>query len=99
MSTTPSSSLRTGLKVASISFSQNLRTLSIITTEADLRQSLFGDHRYAKVIIGYYEGNPVCFALFFHIVEPNLKELVLSLIQKYFKKYDWKLHYLENLQA
>jgi GNAT superfamily N-acetyltransferase len=35
-------------------------------TEEGLRQTLFGERRYAEVVIGYYRGEPVGFALFFH---------------------------------
>jgi GNAT superfamily N-acetyltransferase len=35
-------------------------------TESALRQSLFGEKRYAEVIIAYWEKQPVGFALFFH---------------------------------
>jgi GNAT superfamily N-acetyltransferase len=38
----------------------------VVATEESLRQTLFGERRYAEVIIGYYEGEPACFALFFH---------------------------------
>lgn len=34
--------------------------------EQKLRRSLFGDHRYAEVIIAEYHGAPAGFALFFH---------------------------------
>lgn len=34
--------------------------------EEDLKETLFGDIRYAEVIIGYYRQEPVSFALFFH---------------------------------
>jgi len=35
-------------------------------TEDVLRQSLFGDQKVAEVILGYYQGASVSFALFFH---------------------------------
>ena len=38
----------------------------LIATEAQLRDTLFGDKAYAEVIIGYYNKQPVSFALFFH---------------------------------
>jgi GNAT superfamily N-acetyltransferase len=38
----------------------------VVATEELLRQTLFGDRRVAEVIIGYFEGEPVSFALFFH---------------------------------
>ncbi len=37
----------------------------VVTTEALLRTSLFGDDPAAEVIIGELAGDPVCFALFF----------------------------------
>jgi GNAT superfamily N-acetyltransferase len=38
----------------------------VTATEDNLRETLFGERRYAEVIIGYYLGEPVGFALFFH---------------------------------
>jgi GNAT superfamily N-acetyltransferase len=38
----------------------------VVATEETLERSLFGDRRVAEVIIGEYEGEAVCFALFFH---------------------------------
>jgi GNAT superfamily N-acetyltransferase len=38
----------------------------VTATEAILRETLFGERRYAEVVIGYHEGEPVGFALFFH---------------------------------
>ena len=38
----------------------------VVTDEAQLRQSLFGDRRVAEVVIASYEGEPAGFALFFH---------------------------------
>jgi GNAT superfamily N-acetyltransferase len=38
----------------------------VITTEARLKESLFGRREYAEVIIGYYHNKPVGFAIFFH---------------------------------
>ena len=35
-------------------------------TEEALRDSLFGDRRYAEVLLGYMDGLPAAFALFFH---------------------------------
>lgn len=35
-------------------------------TEETLRETLFGERRYAEVVIGYHLGEPVGFALFFH---------------------------------
>jgi GNAT superfamily N-acetyltransferase len=38
----------------------------VTATEDILRETLFGERRYAEVIIGYHLGKPVGFALFFH---------------------------------
>ncbi|MBI1882431.1 MAG: GNAT family N-acetyltransferase [Chloroflexi bacterium] len=38
----------------------------VVATEDILRETLFGERRVAEVVIGYYEGEPVSFALFFH---------------------------------
>lgn len=38
----------------------------VVATEELLRESLFGPHRVAEVVIGYYEDEPVGFAVFFH---------------------------------
>lgn len=38
----------------------------VVATEEILRESLFGQHPAAKVIIGYLDNKPVSFALFFH---------------------------------
>ena len=38
----------------------------VIATEERLRESLFGNPRFAEVIIGEEDGQPVGFALFFH---------------------------------
>jgi GNAT superfamily N-acetyltransferase len=38
----------------------------VTATEEGLRATLFGERRYAEVIIGYERGQPVGFALFFH---------------------------------
>ncbi len=35
-------------------------------TEDALTKALFGDKPYAEVIIGYLDGEPISFALFFH---------------------------------
>ena len=37
----------------------------VLATEADLRQTLFGKHPSAEVVIGECQGTPVGFALFF----------------------------------
>jgi len=39
---------------------------AVSATEADLRETLFGPRRYAEVLIGSFQGEPVGFALFFH---------------------------------
>lgn len=38
----------------------------VTVTEEGLRETLFGQRRYAEVIIGYHRGEPAGFALFFH---------------------------------
>jgi GNAT superfamily N-acetyltransferase len=38
----------------------------VVATEEILRHTLFGQRPYAEVVIGYYQQQPVCFALFFH---------------------------------
>jgi GNAT superfamily N-acetyltransferase len=38
----------------------------VVATEDSLKQTLFGQHPYAEVIIGYMDEKPVGFALFFH---------------------------------
>ncbi|HPI92493.1 MAG TPA: GNAT family N-acetyltransferase [Deltaproteobacteria bacterium] len=35
-------------------------------SEEVLRHSLFGERKVAEALIGYYENQPACFALFFH---------------------------------
>jgi GNAT superfamily N-acetyltransferase len=37
-----------------------------VMTEETLRESLFGARRYAEVLLGYADGQPVGFAVFFH---------------------------------
>ena len=37
-----------------------------VATEADLERHLFGNPRRAEVLLGRENGEPVCFALFFH---------------------------------
>lgn len=39
---------------------------TVVATEDSLRQWLFGEHPMAEVILGYNNGQPVGFALFFH---------------------------------
>jgi len=38
----------------------------VVAKESDLKETLFGEKRYAEVIIGYLNQQPVSFALFFH---------------------------------
>jgi GNAT superfamily N-acetyltransferase len=38
----------------------------VVATEEGLRQSLFGERPAAEVAIGYYQGEPAGFALYFH---------------------------------
>jgi GNAT superfamily N-acetyltransferase len=38
----------------------------VVATEDMLRESLFGNRKGAEVLLGYYENQPVSFALFFH---------------------------------
>jgi GNAT superfamily N-acetyltransferase len=38
----------------------------VVATENTLRESLFGKRRVAEVILGYYQDEPVSFAVFFH---------------------------------
>jgi GNAT superfamily N-acetyltransferase len=38
----------------------------VVATEEMLSESLFGAHTFAEIVIGYYEDEPVAFALFFH---------------------------------
>jgi GNAT superfamily N-acetyltransferase len=38
----------------------------VVATDSSVRATLFGSRRYAEVIIGEVEGDPVGFALFFH---------------------------------
>ncbi len=35
-------------------------------TESEFREYLFGEKKYAEVLIGYFENKPVAFLLFFH---------------------------------
>jgi len=37
-----------------------------VMTEETLRESLFGKRRYAEVLLGYADAQPVAFAVFFH---------------------------------
>jgi len=38
----------------------------VVATEETLCETLFGNRRVAEVVIGYLDGHPVSFALFFH---------------------------------
>lgn len=38
----------------------------VVATEESLKETLFGDHAHAEVIIGYLDHAPVSFAIFFH---------------------------------
>lgn len=38
----------------------------VVATEEGLRENLFGERRYAEVLIGERDGTPAGFALFFH---------------------------------
>jgi len=38
----------------------------VVATEEELRKSLFGERRYAEVLIAEHDGSPAGFALFFH---------------------------------
>src|SRR4028119_1212231 len=38
----------------------------VVATEDGLRESLFGERRYAEVLIAEHDGAPAGFALFFH---------------------------------
>ena len=40
-------------------------THEIRATEAALHATLFGEHRYAEVLLAHYEGQPAAFALYF----------------------------------
>ena len=38
----------------------------VVATEDILKETLFGENAHAEIIIGYLNGKPICFALFFH---------------------------------
>jgi GNAT superfamily N-acetyltransferase len=38
----------------------------VVTTEDDLKETLFGENKSAEVVIGYYNNKPVGYALFFY---------------------------------
>jgi GNAT superfamily N-acetyltransferase len=39
---------------------------TVVTTEKDLKDSLFGKNKAAEVVIGYYKDKPVGYALYFY---------------------------------
>jgi len=41
-------------------------THEIRATEQELHATLFGERRYAEVLLAHYEGQPAAFALYFH---------------------------------
>ena len=38
----------------------------VVADEEQLKKSLFGEHKGAEVILGFYDDKPVAFAVFFH---------------------------------
>ncbi len=38
----------------------------VVASAETLKESLFGEHHYAEVMIGEYQGIAVCYSLFFH---------------------------------
>ena len=38
----------------------------VVATEEILRENLFGERKTAEVVFGYYQNEPIAFALFFH---------------------------------
>ncbi len=38
----------------------------VIATAETLQETLFGEQHFAEVMIGEYQGSPVCYSLFFH---------------------------------
>jgi GNAT superfamily N-acetyltransferase len=57
----------------------------VIATEAVLRQSLFGQTRYAEVILGYLRAEPVSFAVYFYNFSTFLGQAGLYLEDIYVK--------------
>ena len=57
----------------------------VVATEELLKETLFGEHAAAEVLIGYYKDTPVCFALFFHNVSTFLGRRGLYLEDLYVK--------------
>ncbi len=41
-------------------------SLEVVATEEALRESLFGERHVAEVLLGYADGEPAAFAIFFH---------------------------------
>ncbi|MFN8389911.1 MAG: GNAT family N-acetyltransferase [Bdellovibrionota bacterium] len=39
---------------------------SVVATEADVHEALFGERPAAEAVIGFYDGVPAAFAIFFH---------------------------------
>lgn len=42
------------------------RSSEVVADETLIRQNLFGERRFAEVILGEFRGDPVSFAVFFH---------------------------------
>ncbi len=38
----------------------------VVATAETLQETLFGERHFAEVMIGEYQGSPVCYSLFFH---------------------------------
>jgi GNAT superfamily N-acetyltransferase len=58
----------------------------VVVTEDILRNSLFGNPRYAEALLGYWEEKPVCFAIFFHNFSTFLGRPGIYLEDLYVKK-------------
>lgn len=58
----------------------------VVADEEGLRASLFGERSPAEVVIGYFEGAPVSFALFFHNFSTFLGKAGLYLEDLYVKE-------------
>ena len=57
----------------------------VVATEDELRDSLFGERRYAEVLIAEHDGAPAGFALFFHSFSTFLGKPGLYLEDLYVK--------------
>ena len=57
----------------------------VVATEGTLRESLFGERRYAEVLIAEHDGAPAGFALFFHSFSTFLGKPGLYLEDLYVK--------------